>query len=50
MDNAAAQTLLVRSHAASWIAEPGVIGFEIPLGRRTVAPAVAARRTLGLAS
>ena len=49
-DNVAAHALLVRSGAASWLAEPGVLGFEIPLGRRTVAPHVAARRTLGLAS
>jgi L-amino acid N-acyltransferase YncA len=50
LDNAAGQALLVASHAACWIEEPGVMGFEIPLGRRTVAPEIAARRTLGLAS
>jgi protein lysine acetyltransferase len=50
VDNAAAQALLVRSHASCWISEPGVIAFEIPLGRRTVSPEVAARRTFGLAS
>jgi acetyltransferase len=49
-ENVAAHALLVRSHAVSWFAEPGVIGFEIPLGRRTVAPEIAVRRTLGLAS
>ena len=38
------------AHAACWFAEPGVLGFEIPLGRRTVAPAIAARRTLRIAS
>jgi len=50
LDNAAGQALLVASHAACWFDEPGVIGSEIPLGRRTVAPDIAARRTLGLAS
>ena len=50
LDNAAGQALLVASHAVCWIDEPGVMGFEIPLGRRTVAPEIAARRTLGLAS
>jgi ribosomal protein S18 acetylase RimI-like enzyme len=50
VDNVAAQAMLVAHHAALWIDEPGVLGFEIPLGRRTVAPEVAARRTLGLAS
>jgi len=50
LDNAAGQALLVASHAACWIDEPGVLGFEIPLGRRTVAPEITARRTLGLAS
>ncbi len=50
LDNAAGQALLVSSHAACWIEEPGVMGFEIPLGKRTVDPAIAARRTLGVAS
>lgn len=50
LDNAAGQALLVSSHAVCWIDEPGVMGFEIPLGRRTVDPAIAARRTLGVAS
>ncbi len=50
LDNAAGQALLVRSGAACWLAEPGVMAFEIPVGRRTVPPAIAARRTLGLAS
>jgi RimJ/RimL family protein N-acetyltransferase len=50
LDNAAGQALLVATHAACWIDEPGVMGFEIPLGRRTVAPEIAARRSLGLAS
>lgn len=50
LDNAAGQALLVASHATCWIDEPGVMGFEIPLGRRTVSPDIAARRTLGLAS
>jgi GNAT superfamily N-acetyltransferase len=50
IDDAAGQALLVSGHAAVWFDEPGVLGFEIPLGRRTVAPAVAARRTLGMAS
>lgn len=50
LDNAAGQGLLVAGRAACWIDEPGVMGFEMPLGRRTVAPAIAARRTLGLAS
>lgn len=50
LDNAAGQALLVASHAACWIDEPGVMGFEIPLGRRTVAPEIAGRRALGLAS
>ena len=50
VDNAAGQALLVSSGAACWLDEPGVIGFEIPLGRRTVAPEIAARQTLGRAS
>ena len=50
VDNPAAQAMLVSSHAAIWVDEPGVLGFEIPLGRRTVAPEIAARRRLGLAS
>jgi ribosomal protein S18 acetylase RimI-like enzyme len=50
VDNAAAQALLVAGRAACWFDEPGVLAFEIPLGMRTVAPAIAARRTLGLAS
>jgi RimJ/RimL family protein N-acetyltransferase len=50
LDNAAGQALLVASHAACWFDEPGVMAFEIPLGRRTVAPEIATRRTLGLAS
>lgn len=49
-ENAAGQALLVASAAACWVSEPGVIAFEIPLGKRTVTPQVAARRTLGLAS
>jgi len=49
-DNAAAQSLLVASHAVCWFEEPGVVAFEIPLGRRTVAPEVASRRIFGLAS
>ena len=48
--HAAGQALLVSSHAVCWIDEPGVMGFEISLGRRTVTPDVAARRNLGLAS
>jgi GNAT superfamily N-acetyltransferase len=50
LDNAAGQALLVRSRAVCWISEPGVMAFEIPLGRRTASPAIAARRTVGLAS
>ncbi len=50
VENAAGQALLVAAHAAMWFDQPGVLGFEIPLGRRTVAPEIAARRTLGLAS
>jgi GNAT superfamily N-acetyltransferase len=50
LDNAAGQALLVAARAACWIDEPGVMGFEIPLGRRAVSPEIAARRTLGLAS
>ena len=50
LDNAAAQAMLVASHAAMWVDEPGVLGFEIPLGRRTVAPEIAARRQVGIAS
>lgn len=49
-ENAAGQALLVASAAACWVSEPGVIAFEIPLGKRTVRPQIAARRTLGLAS
>lgn len=50
LENAAGQALLVGAHAAMWFDQPGVVAFEIPLGRRTVAPDIAARRTLGLAS
>jgi GNAT superfamily N-acetyltransferase len=50
LDNAAGQALLVGAHAACWFDEPGVLAFEIPLGRRTVAPEIAARRTVRLAS
>lgn len=49
-ENAAGQGLLIRARAACWVSEPGVISFEIPLGRRTVAPEIAARRALGWAS
>lgn len=49
-ENAAAQALLVAAHAVVWFAEPGAVAFEIPLGRRTVAPEIAARRSLGVAS
>lgn len=50
LDNAAGQRLLVTSRAVCRLDEPGVLAFEIPLRRRTVAPEVAARRTFGLAS
>ena len=50
VDNAAAQRLLVSARAVVSFDEPGVLAFEIPLGRRTVPPAHAARRHLGLAS
>lgn len=49
-DNAAGQALLVAAHAVCWNSEPGVLGFEIPLRRRTVSPDIAARRSLGFAS
>lgn len=49
VENAAAQRMLVSSGAVVSFSEPGVLGFEIPLGRRTVAPEQAVRR-LGLAS
>lgn len=50
VDNAAAQALLVASHAAMWVDDPGVLGFELPLGRRTVAPEIARRHHYGIAS
>lgn len=45
-DNAAGQALLVAAHAVCWFDEPGVVAFEIPLGRRVVRPEIAARRQL----
>jgi hypothetical protein len=51
IDNPAARGLLIANGAMTTLAEPGVLAFEIPLGRhRTVTPAVAARPRLGLAS
>jgi GNAT superfamily N-acetyltransferase len=51
VDNPGARGLLIANGAMATFAEPGVLAFEIPLGRhRTVTPAVAARRHLGLAS
>lgn len=50
-DNAAAQALLLRGDAMASFAEPGVLGFEIPLGRGTAVPQTAAAvEPLGLAS
>lgn len=52
-DNSAAQALLLRGDAVASFAEPGVLGFEIPLAR-TAAPAASSDRVavtpLGLAS
>jgi GNAT superfamily N-acetyltransferase len=51
VDNPGARGLLIANGAMVTFAEPGVLAFEIPLGRhRRVTPAVAARRHLGLAS
>ena len=51
VDNPGARAMLIRNGAVASFAEPGVLAFEIPLGRhRRVTPAVAARRHLGLAS
>lgn len=51
VDNTAAQRLLVSARAVISFDEPGVLAFEIPLGRRrTVPPEQAARRQIGLAS
>jgi GNAT superfamily N-acetyltransferase len=51
VDNPGGRALLIANGAMVNFYEPGVLAFEIPLGRhRTVSPAVAARRTLGLAS
>jgi ribosomal protein S18 acetylase RimI-like enzyme len=51
VDNVAAQRLLVPARAESWLDEPGVLGFELPAGRRrTTSPATAARRALARAS
>jgi GNAT superfamily N-acetyltransferase len=49
-DNVAAQALLLRGDATASFAEPGVLGFEIPLGRRGVAAANRELATMGLAS
>jgi GNAT superfamily N-acetyltransferase len=51
IDNTGARGLLIANGAVASFAEPGVLSFEIPLGRhRRVSPAVASRRHLGLAS
>lgn len=51
VDNPGGRALLIANGAVCRLDEPGVLAFEIPLGRhRTVTPDVAARRTLGLAS
>jgi ribosomal protein S18 acetylase RimI-like enzyme len=51
VDNVAAQRLLVSARAESWLDEPGVLGFELPAGRRrTTSPATAERRALAQAS
>jgi GNAT superfamily N-acetyltransferase len=51
VDNPGGRGLLIANGAVCRLDEPGVLAFEIPLGRhRTVAPAVAQRRHLGLAS
>jgi GNAT superfamily N-acetyltransferase len=51
VDNPGARGLLIANGAMVTFAEPGVLAFEIPLGRhRRVTPAVAARPRLGLAS
>jgi GNAT superfamily N-acetyltransferase len=51
VDNPGARGLLIANGAMVTFAEPGVLAFEIPLGRhRRVTPAVAARHHLGLAS
>lgn len=50
-DNAAAQALLLRGDATASFAEPGVLGFEIPLERRAAAqPSAAGVEPLRLAS
>jgi hypothetical protein len=43
----ATQRLLVSSGAAVWLADPHVLAFELPIGRRTVPAEVARRRQLG---
>ena len=51
IDNPGGRGLLIANGAVCRLDEPGVLAFEIPLGRhRTVAPAIAARRILGVAS
>jgi GNAT superfamily N-acetyltransferase len=51
IDNPGARAMLIRNGAVASFFEPGVLAFEIPLGRhRRVTPAVATRRRLGLAS
>lgn len=51
VDNPGGRGLLIANGAMVDFAEPGVLAFEIPLGRhRRVTPAVAARQHLGLAS
>ena len=51
VDNPGGRALLIANGAMVSFAEPGVLAFEIPLGRRrTVTPEVAARRQFGLAS
>jgi hypothetical protein len=51
VDNPGGRGLLIANGAMVSFFEPGVLAFEIPLGRhRRVTPQVAARRHLGLAS
>jgi L-amino acid N-acyltransferase YncA len=48
LDDGATQQLLVATGAAVWLADPGVLAFELPVRRpRTVPPVVAQRRQLG---
>jgi len=50
VDNVAAQRLLIAARAIVSLDEPGVLAFDIALGRRTLTPTQAAHRPMARAS